>query len=109
MTSADKPIGMTDLLRIEMVYAEPARVWRQHLQLPAGSTVADALAAFDASCFPEQCRPDADALAVYGQAVKASDGLYDFDRIELLRPLIRDPKDTRRLRAAANPLKKPKT
>lgn len=109
MIFADKPTGMTDLLHIEMVYAEPGRIWRQHLQLPAGSTVADALAAFEASCFPESCRPDATALAVYGQLVKTSDALYDFDRIEFLRPLIRDPKDTRRLRAAANPLKKPKT
>jgi putative ubiquitin-RnfH superfamily antitoxin RatB of RatAB toxin-antitoxin module len=36
------------------------------------------------------------------------DALHAHDRIELLRPLIRDPKDTRRLRAADNPLKKPK-
>jgi putative ubiquitin-RnfH superfamily antitoxin RatB of RatAB toxin-antitoxin module len=36
------------------------------------------------------------------------DTLHAHDRIELLRPLIRDPKDTRRLRAADNPLKKPK-
>jgi hypothetical protein len=99
---------MTDALEVELVYAEPDRYWRQTLRLPLGATVADALALWDAAQFPPHCRPDAGALAVFGQKAKPSDALHANDRIELLRPLTRDPKDTRRLRAAANPLKTPK-
>lgn len=99
---------MNDLIEVELVYAEPERYWRQTLHLPLGATVADALALWDATQFPPQCSPEASALAVFGQRAKLSDALYANDRIEILRPLTRDPKDTRRLRAAANPLKTPK-
>jgi uncharacterized protein len=106
MISADRPIVMTERLTVEVVYAEPERYWLQTIQLDAGATVADALALWDAAQFPAQCRPNLEALAVFGQKVKAGDLLHDLDRIELLRPLSRDPKDTRRLRAAANPIPK---
>lgn len=97
---------MTDLITVEMVYAEPERYWRQTVQLAAGASVADALALYDAAQFPAHCQPNHEALAVFGHKAKAGDLLHDLDRIELLRPLIRDPKDTRRMRAAANPIPK---
>ena len=99
---------MTDRITVEIVYAEPERYWLQRLQLTAGATVQDALDAIDRSRFPAHITLDAARLAVFGRAVKPESALYENDRIELLRPLTRDPKDTRRLRAAANPLKKPK-
>ncbi len=38
------------------------------------------------------------ALAVWGRAVNAGSALRDRDRVELLRPLQVDPKESRRLR-----------
>lgn len=98
---------MSEPIEIEIVYAEPQRYWCQAVALPAGSTVHDALARLDAAAFPDGLTWDADRLAVFGRKVKSTEPLHAFDRIELLRPLTRDPKDTRRLRAAANPLKRP--
>jgi putative ubiquitin-RnfH superfamily antitoxin RatB of RatAB toxin-antitoxin module len=98
---------MSEPIEIEIVYAEPQRYWCQTLRLPAGSRVQDALARLDPAAFPDGLAWDAERLAVYGRKVKPTEPLHAFDRIELLRPLTRDPKDTRRLRAAANPLKRP--
>ncbi len=97
---------MTDLISVELVYAEPERYWQQTLELATGATVGDALALWDAAQFPPHCQPNSEAVAVFGQKAKAGDTLHNHDRIELLRPLTRDPKDTRRLRAAANPIPK---
>lgn len=91
---------------MDIVYAEPARVWQQHLQLPVGSCVQHALTAMDPLLFPEHLQVSADFLAIYGRSVRPEERLQAYDRIELLRPLIRDPKDTRRLRAITHPLKK---
>lgn len=98
---------MTELIPIEIVYAEPGRVWHQVLQVPAGTNVRQALSAMDRGLFPDGLQVAEDFLAVFGRRVRFDDGLHAHDRIELLRPLTRDPKDTRRLRAADNPLKKP--
>ncbi len=99
---------MTEMIPIEIVYAEPDRVWRQELQLPAGASVQQALSAIEPGLFPADLQVLPEFLAVYGRTVRLHDSLNAHDRIELLRPLIRDPKDTRRLRAADNPLKTPK-
>jgi putative ubiquitin-RnfH superfamily antitoxin RatB of RatAB toxin-antitoxin module len=99
---------MTDPLRIQIVYALPERYWRQELSLPAGSTVQQALIALDSALFPTDMTVDAAHLAVFGQRVRPADRLHDLDRIEVLRPLVCDPKDNRRQRAVLNPLKKPK-
>ena len=97
---------MSEWIPIDIVYAEPDRVWQQTVQVPAGACVEQALSAMDRARFPEGLQISEDFLAVYGRRVRFGDSLHAHDRIELLRPLTRDPKDTRRLRAADNPLKK---
>jgi hypothetical protein len=99
---------MNDSIQIEVVYALPDAYWRQELRLPEDSTVQQALAQLDRALFPDGLVVDSGRLAVFGQRVKLTDRLHDLDRIEVLRPLLRDPKDNRRQRAAMNPLKKPK-
>ena len=99
---------MTERITVEIVYAEPDRYWRQQMLLTEGATVQIALEAIDRNLFPPGMAVDASRLAVFGRTVKPDHVLYENDRVELLRPLTRDPKDTRRLRAAANPLKKRK-
>ena len=93
---------MTERITVEIVYAEPERYWRQTMQLTQGATVQDALDAIDRSLFPSDMAVDSARIAVFGSVAKPENALYENDRIELLRPLSRDPKDTRRLRAAAN-------
>jgi len=61
--------------------------------LPEGATVEDALKAsgWGLEAFA--------GVAIFGERVERDVRLHDGDRVELLRPLLIDPKDARRLRA----------
>jgi len=84
------------VIRVEVVLAWPDRADARPLQLADGATVADAIAAA-AIEGSENCP----AVSVHGLLAKASQVLNDGDRVELLRPLVADPKDNRRKRARA--------
>ncbi len=67
-----------------------------HLQLPEGSTLADALAASGVL----QRHPALAGLPVgiWGRKQELGTLLRDKDRVEIYRPLVCDPKEARRLR-----------
>jgi putative ubiquitin-RnfH superfamily antitoxin RatB of RatAB toxin-antitoxin module len=80
-------------IRVEVVRAWPRRHASVVLELPAGATVSDAMAA---------CGLALDGIngqAVFGERVASTDVLRDGDRLELLQPLLVDPKEARRRRA----------
>lgn len=81
-------------MKVEVIQAWPRNVQSRFVELAEGARVADAVAAsgFDVS--------DIVAHAIFGVRVDAGHRLCDGDRIELLRPLQADPKETRRKRAA---------
>ncbi|UHQ21563.1 RnfH family protein [Lysobacter sp. 5GHs7-4] len=88
-------------MKIELVRAWPRRFETLTLDLPDGARLRDALAlaGWDDDA-------EAVAYAVYGVRAEPDAALRDGDRIELLRPLLADPKDARRRRAQARgPLK----
>lgn len=87
-------------MRICVVYALPGRQALRELELPDSATVADAVARSGLlEQFPEiGSRPL--TCAIYGRAVADSQVLRAGDRVEILRPLQVDPKESRR-RAAA--------
>ena len=80
-------------MRVEVVLAFPDRVQHVVLELPAGATAADAVAA---AGFGE-----AHAIGIFGKRVKNDHALREGDRVEIYRPLAIDPKEARRRRAAA--------
>ena len=80
-------------MKIELLRAWPRRFEQVDLQLPEGATVRDAVMAVGWGDDPE-----AVAYAVFGQRVDGDAPLRDGDRVELLRPLLVDPKDARRQR-----------
>jgi len=82
------------MIEVEVVLAWPQRVLSCRLQLDEGATVAEAIAAaaLDGTA-------DCPAVAVHGVLARPQQALLDGDRIELLRPLLADPKDNRRRRA----------
>jgi hypothetical protein len=93
---------MSDRIDVEVVYARPERQWSLELALPAGATVADALAV--ASAREEFAGLDlADAaVGVWGQVVADRlRPLVQGDRIEIYRRLLVDPAEARRRRAEA--------
>ncbi|HVE50682.1 MAG TPA: RnfH family protein [Casimicrobiaceae bacterium] len=89
-----------DTIEVEVAYAGPEGESLTVVRLPAGSAIADAVAAsgiierfglFEASL----------SYAIFGEGARVSTPLRPGDRVELLRPLIADVKDARRRRAEA--------
>ena len=87
-------------IRVRVVLAWPRCFEVAELELPAGARVADAIAA---SGLPLD---GIDGQAVFGERAEPDAPLADGDRIELLRPLVADPKDARRRRAGERAQKK---
>ncbi|MBB4129492.1 MULTISPECIES: RnfH family protein [unclassified Xanthomonas] len=81
-------------MRVEVVLAWPDRYSSVSLDLADGTTVAEAIAASGLAL--EQ--PPV-AQAVHGLIARPDQVLRDGDRVELLRPLLLDPKEARRRRA----------
>ncbi len=86
-------------IAVTVVYALPARATEIEVSLPAGATVGDALAGSGIA----SRHPDADLahcpVGIFGKHVDRQTLVADGDRIELYRPLIADPKSSRRQRA----------
>jgi putative ubiquitin-RnfH superfamily antitoxin RatB of RatAB toxin-antitoxin module len=91
---------MADTIDVEIAYAERNRQFLRRLTLPAGATIADAIAA---SNLEEEFSIDVRSLStgVWSKPASRDAVLSDGDRIELYRPLEVDPKDARRRRAAS--------
>lgn len=93
----DQKVGQ---IRVEVVYALTAKQEMIALKLPAGATVRDAI---ERSGILEKY-PEIDLaknkLGVFAKLSKPDAILRDRDRVEIYRPLIADPKEVRKQRAA---------
>ncbi len=89
---------MADTIDVEVAYAEPARQFLRRIALPAGATIADAIAA---SGLEGELGIDASKLAtgIWSKPKPRDTRLADGDRVELYRLLTADPKEARRRRA----------
>jgi len=93
---------VSELISVEVVFAAPGRQLLIALQLPAGSTVREAaLKSGLQSAFPGLDLAGA-PLGIFGKAVASPETrlLEGGDRVEIYRPLLADPKDVRKRRAA---------
>lgn len=92
-------------LRVTLAFSPgPGEVVERLLQLPAGATVADAIASaggWQALGWPQPGPDGGEALTgIWGRSAALSQVLQDGDRVELYRPLTVDPKVARRERFA---------
>lgn len=87
-------------IQVEVAYALPQRQELIRLKLAAGSTLRQAV---EASGVLEKY-PEIDIakakMGIFGKLGKADTVLRDRDRVEIYRPLIADPKEIRKQRAA---------
>lgn len=87
-------------MKVEVIYAQPTKSALVSLELPEGSTVIQAV---EASGLLEKY-PEIDVrknkFGVYAKLAKADTVLRECDRVEIYRPLIADPKEVRKQRAA---------
>jgi putative ubiquitin-RnfH superfamily antitoxin RatB of RatAB toxin-antitoxin module len=84
-------------MRVEVVYAFPGGHDSTTVELPAGGTVAQALAA--SGIAHRHPGIDLSRLGIFGRRADAQAPLAEGDRVEIYRPLALDPKESRRQRA----------
>ena len=88
------------LIDVEVAYATPEQQVILALKMPEGATVEHAINASGLlNHFP--CCAWADIkVGIFGSVCKLNQLLRQADRVEIYRPLIHDPKEARRQRAA---------
>jgi len=93
-------------VRVIVAYAAPGVEALVELELAPGAVLEDALRL---SGLPARHALDPAHLgyALHGRRATLATPLREGDRVEILRPLVADPKTVRRHRAAAHPLPRP--
>lgn len=88
-----------EAVRVEVVYVGEGNVFLRALEVPAGSS---ARGAIDRSRVLQE-QPEIDlsswGIGIFGRPCMLETTLREGDRVEIYRPLRRDPKQARRLRA----------
>ena len=91
---------MPELISAEVVYPLPQKQEIFSVRLPSGSTVRQAIEASGVM----QKYPEIDLaknkIGVFAKLAKPDTPLRDRDRVEIYRPLLADPKEVRKQRAA---------
>jgi putative ubiquitin-RnfH superfamily antitoxin RatB of RatAB toxin-antitoxin module len=86
-------------IEVEIVYALPHEQARQTLRVPVGASIAQAIAqAGVMQRYPELAQ-GCTTVGIFGRRADLTAVVREFDRIEIYRPLIADPKQSRRTRA----------
>lgn len=101
MNSAAKPSAiLTEALQVRVTYATPSRQFVRDLRVPVGATVADAIRLSGIGELAGLAPSEMQQVGVFGRSVDPATPLRDGDRVEIYRPLLLDPKEARRRRAA---------
>ena len=87
-------------IRVEVVYALPHKQPFFSVELPAGATLRQAIEASGVLDKHPEIDLAKNKLGVFAKLSKPDTPLRDGDRVEIYRPLIADPKEVRKQRAA---------
>jgi len=90
---------MSDTINIELIYALPHEQNLIRMQVPQGTTVAEAIAQSGLLEKYPEIDIAKNKLGIFGKLTKTDVELREKDRVEIYRPLIADPKEIRRQRA----------
>jgi hypothetical protein len=91
---------MAEMLNIEVCYALADQQAVVRLRLPDGATLGQALEASGLLLKYPEIDPKKNKFGIYAKLSKVDALLRDHDRVEIYRPLIADPKEVRKQRAA---------
>ncbi len=86
-------------IKIELVYALPAQQDLLKLEVPKGTSIADAIKLSGILDKYPEIDLEKGKFGIFGKLSKTDTVLREKDRIEIYRPLIADPKEVRRKRA----------
>lgn len=93
-------MATTERLTIEVVYALPELQTLLTVTLPAGSTVAQAIEQSGVLARHPELDLSLHKVGIFAKVTALDTVLRDHDRVEIYRPLLADPKEVRRRRAA---------
>ena len=93
---------LADSIRVRVVYALAQQQVQIELRVPASATVGEVVEKSSLLDRFEPARASELQCAVFGKVVALNERLRDGDRVEILRPLLVDPKQSRRSAAAAD-------
>lgn len=89
-----------DVITVEVAYARPDEQRIVELQVPPGTSARDAIEKSGiGEYFPEIDLGNV-KLGIFGKVAKPDTALQPGDRVEIYRPLIADPKEQRKKKAA---------
>ncbi len=91
---------MSEMLRVEVCYALPDKQELVAVKLPEGATLQQALEASGLLVKHPEIDLKKNKFGIYAKLSKLDAALRDRDRVEIYRPLIADPKEVRKQRAA---------
>ena len=91
---------MPELMDIEVVYALPKKQEILPVKLPAGATVREAIETSGILRKYPEIDLGKNKIGVFAKLTKSDALLRNRDRVEIYRPLIADPKEVRKQRAA---------
>jgi hypothetical protein len=95
-----EPMAAKESIRVEVAYALPHKQAILSLDVAAGTTVLAAAQQSGITGKFEGIDLDNAKFGLFGKAVAPGQVLQDGDRVEIYRPLIADPKEVRKARAA---------
>ncbi|WP_241505886.1 RnfH family protein [Parahaliea mediterranea] len=90
----------SDSIHVEVAYALPDKQAIVPLQVAQGTTAIDAVRRAGLDRQFEGLDIDNAKLGIFGKVVGPQQALREGDRVEVYRPLIADPKEVRKARAA---------
>jgi len=85
-----------ELISISVVYALPERQTIVELKVPKGTSVGEAVSLSQLGMRFTQIAESALQCAIFGRVVPTTHLVAPGDRVEILRPLLIDPKESRR-------------
>ena len=91
---------MSEMIDIEVVYALPNRQSLLSLPVPEGSTIEECIKLSGITKHFSDINLNEAKVGIFGRAEKLSSIVKAGDRVEIYRPLIADPREMRKLRAA---------
>lgn len=88
-------------VRVEVAYATPERQVLLKVAVPEGCTLGEAIERSGILDEVPGIEVDPGRVGIFGRKMALDTALREGDRVEIYRPLIADPKESRRRRAAA--------
>ncbi len=100
---------MAEMLGISVCYASDKVEWLHPMQVAAGTTIGEAIERSGVlESFPD-INLTTQPVGIYAKKKTLDTVLRERDRIEIYRPLVADPKESRRKRAARKERNSPDT